>query len=75
MGLCVLIQGIVLIVIGVVYISRPGVFQQVLFKSVELEQRLLTPDQNEVYMWVLGAISIMIGVVLVNGGRFPNWLQ
>jgi hypothetical protein len=75
MGLRVLIQGIVLIVIGMVYIGRPGVFQQVLFKSVELEQRLLTPDQNEIYMWVLGAVSIMIGVVLLNGGKFPNWLM
>ena len=70
-----IIQGIVLILIGLVYIRKPSLFQQALFKSVELEQRLLTPDQNEIYMWVLGAISIMIGVVLLNGGKFPHLLS
>ena len=54
--------GIGFIVIGIVYLAKPDLFQRWFWKKTAISQRLLTPEQNKVYMRVLGGVLIGIGL-------------
>jgi uncharacterized protein YjeT (DUF2065 family) len=56
-------MGFVLIVCGVLYLIKPDIFQRWFWKRTAISQRLLTPEQNKVYMRVLGVVLIVIGIV------------
>jgi hypothetical protein len=56
--------GPVLVGVGLVYVTNPAIFQRGLWKRTAISQRLLTPEQNQVYMRVLGAILIVAGMAL-----------
>ena len=57
--------GLLLIAIGIVYLAKPDLFQRGLWKRTAISQRLFTPEQNKVYMRVLGGLFILAGLVLV----------
>ncbi len=56
---------IVLIAAGVLYLIKPDIFQRGIWKRTAVSQRLLTPEQNKVYMRILGGVFIVIGIVLL----------
>jgi hypothetical protein len=58
------IEGIGLIVVGVVYLLRPHLFQQLLWPDIPVEHRLFTPEQNEQYMRGLGACCVLAGLMM-----------
>lgn len=57
--------GIVLIVCGIVYLLKPDIFQRWFWKRTAISQRIMTPEQNKVYMRILGVIFIVVGVILL----------
>jgi len=58
------LEGFGLIVLGIVYLVRPHLFQQVLWPHISSEHRLLSPEQNEQYMKSLGAVCIAAGLIM-----------
>ena len=53
----------VLIAAGVLYLIKPDIFQRWFWKRTAISQRLLTPEQNKVYMRILGVVFIVVGIV------------
>ncbi len=60
-----IVWGSVLIGCGVLYLIKPDIFQRWFWKRTAISQRLLTPEQNKVYMRVLGCAFIVIGIALL----------
>ena len=56
--------GIALIVIGIIYIIKPGIFRRGLWKQTAITQRLLSPENYNIYMRILGSVLIIIGIVV-----------
>ena len=57
--------GIVLIVCGVIYLIKPNIFQRWFWKRTAISQRIMTPEQNRIYMRVLGAVFVIVGLILL----------
>lgn len=53
---------VVLIFIGSIYLLKPDIFQRWFWKKTAISQRLLSPEQNKIYMRVLGAVMVGIGL-------------
>ena len=60
-----MIPGIALILCGVLYLIEPDIFRRWFWKRTAISQQLLTPEQNRVYMRVLGGALVVAGVVMV----------
>jgi hypothetical protein len=58
------IEGLGLMLVGALYTLRPHIFQQLLWRRIPAEHRLLSPEQNEQYMKSLGALCIGAGLIL-----------
>lgn len=56
--------GVILIVFGVLYVIKPDIFQRWFWKKTAISQRLLTPEQNMIYMRVLGVLLVILGIAL-----------
>jgi uncharacterized protein YjeT (DUF2065 family) len=56
--------GNVLILFGIIYLIKPDLFQRWFWKKTAISQRLLTPEQNKIYMRILGAVFIVVGIAL-----------
>ena len=59
------LTAIVLITFGVVYLIKPDLFQRGIWKKTAISQQVLTPEQNKIYMRVLGAIFILVGLAII----------
>ena len=57
--------GIALAVLGIIYLIKPDLFQKWFWKRTAISQRLLTPEQNKVYMRVLGLILLGVGIYFI----------
>jgi uncharacterized membrane protein YidH (DUF202 family) len=55
----------VLIGVGVLYLIKPDIFQRWFWKRTAISQQIMTPEQNKVYMRVLGAVFVVVGIVLL----------
>jgi hypothetical protein len=58
------LEGLAVALVGTVYILRPHLFQQLLWRQVSVEHRLLTPEQNEQYMKGLGVVCVAAGLIM-----------
>lgn len=56
--------GVILIVFGVIYLIKPNIFQRWFWKKMAISQRFLTPEENVIYMRVLGVILVILGAAL-----------
>lgn len=59
-----MIGAVAMIAFGVLYLIKPDIYQRWFWKRTALSQRILTPDQNIIYMRVLGMVFIVIGILL-----------
>jgi threonine/homoserine/homoserine lactone efflux protein len=57
--------GIVFIVGGLLWLLWPGMYQHGLLKVKSISQRLLTPEQDRVFMRIVGGVFVAIGLALV----------
>ena len=58
------IEGLALMLVGIVYIFRPHLFQELLWPHIPVKHRLLSPEQNEQYMKGLGVVCIAAGLIM-----------
>jgi hypothetical protein len=56
--------GIILIGFGIIYVIRPNIFRRGIWKSTAVTQQIFSPKQYTLYMRILGAIFIAIGIFL-----------
>jgi uncharacterized protein YjeT (DUF2065 family) len=56
---------LILIIFGIIYLVKPDIFQRWFWKQTAISQQLMTPEQNKVYMRVLGGVFIVVGIVLL----------
>ena len=59
------VMAFALIACGILYQIKPDIFQRWFWKRTAISQRILTPEQNKIYMRILGAVFIVAGVVLL----------
>ena len=59
------IFSLLLIIFGVIYILKPDLFKRWFWTKTSIAQRLLKPNQYLIYMRVLGAVFILIGIILI----------
>lgn len=64
-----LFPGLTLVLVGFIYFVQPDLFQRVLFPSRPVTQRVLTPEQNELFMRGVGTICFLLGAMLMMFGR------
>ena len=57
--------GWVLIAFGAVYLIKPTIFMRWFWKRTAISQRLLTPEQNIIYMRILGGVLIVAAIAIV----------
>jgi uncharacterized protein YjeT (DUF2065 family) len=55
------IYGVVLIIFGLVYLIKPNIFRVGFWKKTAVTQQIFTPKQYNLYMRILGGISILAG--------------
>ena len=60
-----MIYGIILIVGGIIYIIKPDIFKRGIWKKTAITQQIFTPKQYNIYMRILGTLSIIIGVYMI----------
>lgn len=57
--------GIIMLVFGIIYIVRPGIFRVGLWKKTDIAQRTLSPSQYIRYMRILGIVFAVAGILLI----------
>jgi uncharacterized protein YjeT (DUF2065 family) len=57
--------GIAFIILGAVYIIRPNIFNMGVWRRTSIALNRLSPKQYNLYMRILGAIILAIGVYIV----------
>jgi len=60
-----LLPGICLITIGMVYFIQPDITQRLLWRRRPITQRLLTPQQTDLFMQFLGTTFFLTGSIMV----------
>ena len=56
------VYGIILIIAGMIYIIKPNIFRIGIWKKTAISQQVFTPKQYAIYMRILGAIFIIMGI-------------
>ena len=64
--------GLLFIAAGITYLIKPDIFQRWIWRRTAISQRLLTPQQNKVYMRILGAVFIVVGIGLIATERIAQ---
>ena len=57
--------GYILVIGGIIYIAKPDIFKRGFWKKTAITQRIFSPKQYNLYMRILGAIAILIGVYFI----------
>jgi hypothetical protein len=55
---------IILIVAGIIYIIKPDIFKRGIWKKTAITQQIFSPKNYNIYMRILGAVFIAIGIFL-----------
>ena len=59
------LNGIILLVFGLIYLVRPGIFRIGFWKKTDIMQRMLSPENYIKYMRVLGLVFVLLGTILL----------
>jgi uncharacterized protein YjeT (DUF2065 family) len=60
-----LIGPVGLILVGILYLLKPDVFRSGLWKRPTASQSMMLPNQNLMFMRLLGSICLIAGIVLL----------
>jgi len=58
------VASVVLIVVGIVSLIKPDIFQRPIWKKTGVSQDLLKPKQDNTYTRIMGLVCIAAGVAL-----------
>jgi uncharacterized protein YjeT (DUF2065 family) len=62
--------GVLLVILGILYIAKPGIFQQGFWKSIDISRQLSSPEKHSAFMKTFGVILIVIGLIIFIVGMF-----
>jgi hypothetical protein len=54
-----------LILVGMLYLAKPDIFRRGFWKRTSASQQMMTPDDNVIYMRLLGFICLIAGIFLL----------
>jgi uncharacterized membrane protein YdcZ (DUF606 family) len=60
-----ILWGVMLIIIGAIYIFKPNLFRRWFWKRTDIFQQIFSPKNYLIFMRILGAILIVIGIILL----------
>jgi uncharacterized membrane protein YiaA len=69
-ALILVIAGGLLVVLGILYVAKPDIFQQGFWKSIDISRRLSSPEKHSEFAKRFGGILIVIGLILFLIGMF-----
>ena len=69
-ALILVIAGGLLVVLGILYIAKPDIFQRGFWKSIDISRRLSSPEKHGEFAKRFGGILIVIGLILFLIGMF-----
>jgi hypothetical protein len=69
-ALILVIAGGLLVVLGILYIAKPDIFQRGFWKSIDISRRLSSPEKHSEFTKRFGGILIVIGLILFLIGMF-----
>ena len=70
LALILVTVGGLLVLLGILYIAKPDIFQQGFWKSIDISRRLSTPEKHSGFVKRLGGILIVVGLIVFMIGMF-----
>lgn len=70
LGLILITVGGLIVVLGILYISKPDIFQQGFWKSIDISRSLSTPEKHSEFVKRFGGILIVVGSIVFLIGFF-----
>ena len=70
LALILVVVGGLLVLLGVLYIAKPGIFQQGFWKSIDISRSLSTPEKHSGFVKRFGGILIVVGLIVFMIGMF-----
>jgi hypothetical protein len=61
-------SGIILLVFGIVYLARPGIYSQGFWQSVIATQQQASPRNDQKFIRILGGVFVLAGLSLLAAG-------
>jgi uncharacterized protein YjeT (DUF2065 family) len=70
LALILVTVGALLVILGILYIAKPDLFQQGFWKSIDISRQLSSPEKHSEFMKIFGGILIVIGLIIFMVGMF-----
>lgn len=70
MALILVIAGGLLVILGILYIAKPDIFQRGFWKSIDISRQLSSPEKHSEFVKRFGGILIVIGLIIFIVGMF-----
>jgi hypothetical protein len=62
--------GVLLVILGILYVAKPGIFEQGFWKSIDISRQLSSPEKHSAFKKTFGSVLIFIGVIIFIIGMF-----
>jgi uncharacterized protein YjeT (DUF2065 family) len=62
--------GVLLVILGILYLAKPGIFEQGFWKSIDISRLLSSPEKHGAFMKTFGGALVVIGLILFIVGMF-----
>ena len=70
LALILVIAGGLLVIWGILYIAKPGIFERGFWKSIDISRQFSSPEKHSEFVKTFGGILIVIGLILFVIGMF-----
>ncbi|MDF1500355.1 MAG: hypothetical protein P1P76_07800 [Anaerolineales bacterium] len=70
LALILIIVGGLLFVLGILYVTKPDIFQQGFWRSIDISRLISTPEENSGFVKRFGGILIVVGLIVFIIGMF-----
>jgi uncharacterized protein YjeT (DUF2065 family) len=70
LALILVIAGGLLVLLGILYLTKPDLFQQGFWKSIDISRRLSTPEKHSGFVKRFGGMLIVVGLIVFIIGMF-----
>jgi uncharacterized protein YjeT (DUF2065 family) len=62
--------GVLFVILGILYIAKPGIFEQGFWKSIDISRQLSSPEKHSAFMKTFGGALVVIGLIIFIVGMF-----
>ena len=62
--------GALFFILGILYIAKPGIFEQGFWKSIDISRQLSSPEKHSAFMKRFGVALVVIGLIIFIVGMF-----